>query len=187
VLFSIPQDDLPKVIKRISSGDQLAVKAFDRTQQNLLATGTLVSVDNLIDPATGTIKLKAEFANTDGQLFPNQFVNARLELDILRDVVTVPSSAIQRGSQGLFVYVVKADRTVELRPVTTGPVDGQRLVLASGVAAGEQVVIDGVDRLREGAAVDLIERPDFQAAPAAKPADAPAGPARQRRRPAGPR
>ena len=187
VVFSIPQDDLPKVIKRMSSGDRLPVKAFDRTQQNLLATGTLVSVDNLIDPATGTIKMKAEFPNTDGQLFPNQFVNARLELDTLRNVVTVPSSAIQRGSQGLFVYVVKANRTVALRPVTLGPADSQRLTIASGLEPGELVVVDGIDRLREGAKVDLIERPDFQApAPVRNPAAA-AGSGQQRRRPAGPR
>ncbi len=133
VLFSVPQDDLPKIIKRFSSGEKLPVKAFDRTQQNLLATGVLVSLDNLIDPATGTIKLRAEFANTDRQLFPNQFVNARLELDALRDAITVPSSAIQRGSQGMFVYVVKEDQTVALRPVTLGPVDGQRITLANGV------------------------------------------------------
>jgi multidrug efflux system membrane fusion protein len=163
------------------------VQAFDRTQQNLLATGDLISLDNLIDPATGTIKLKAGFANTDSQLFPNQFVNARLELDMLRQVITVPSSAIQRGSQGMFVYVVKEDRTVALRPVTLGPVDGQRIVLASGVAAGELVVTDGVDRLREGGAVELIERPDFQAAPPPRPAAAAAAPGQQRRRPAGPR
>ena len=187
VVFAVPQDELPKVIKRISSGDKLPVKAFDRTQQNLLATGLLASIDNLIDPATGTIKLKAEFPNTDGQLFPNQFVNARLELDTLRNVVTAPSSAIQRGSQGLFVYVVKADRTVQLRPVTLGPVDGQRVTLASGVAAGELVVVDGVDRLRDGAAVELIERPDFEAVAPPKPAAASAGPGQQRRRPAGPR
>jgi multidrug efflux system membrane fusion protein len=185
VLFSVPQDDLPKIIKRFSSGEKLPVKAFDRTQQNLLATGVLVSLDNLIDPATGTIKLRAEFANSDRQLFPNQFVNARLELDALRDVITVPSSAIQRGSQGMFVYVVKEDRTVALRPVTLGPVDGQRITLATGVQAGELVVVDGVDRLREGAAVELIERPDFQAAPPAKPAAAAGAP--QRRRPAPPR
>ena len=185
VVFAIPQDELPKVIKRLASGDKLAVQAFDRTQQNQLATGTLVSLDNLIDPATGTIKLKAEFGNQDGQLFPNQFVNARLELDTLHDVVTAPSAAIQRGSQGLFVYIVKADRTVELRPVTLGPVDGQRIVIASGVAAGELVVTDGVDRLREGAAVELIERPDFQAAPPPKPAAAAAGTGQQRRRSAG--
>ncbi len=181
VLFSIPQDELPKVIRRTSGGDSLPVTAFDRTQQNLLASGKLVSIDNLIDPATGTIKLKAEFPNTDGRLFPNQFVNIRLELETLRDAVTIPSSALQRGSQGLFVYVVKADRTVELRPVTLGPVDGQRLAVASGVAAGERVVIDGIDRLRDGALVELIERPDFSTPPAGPP-DAPQAGARQGRR-----
>ena len=188
VMFAIPQDDLPNVLRRIRTGDTLPVMAFDRTQQNQLATGRLVSIDNLIDPATGTIKLKAEFPNTDGQLFPNQFVNARLELDTLRNAVTVPSSAIQRGSQGLFVYVVKANRKVELRPVTLGPVDGQRLAIASGITPGELVVIDGVDRLRDGATVELIERPDFSAPPQAQPAAAPGsarpqGAGQQRRRP----
>jgi len=185
VVFAVPQDDLPKIIRRRSSGDKLPVKAFDRTQQNLLATGVLASLDNQIDPATGTIKLKAEFANTDSQLFPNQFVNARLELDTLRDVITVPSSALQRGSQGLFVYIVKGDQTVALRPVTMGPVDGQRISLASGVAAGELVVVDGVDRLREGSAVELVGRPDFQAPPPPRPAGT-GEPGQQRRRPAGP-
>jgi multidrug efflux system membrane fusion protein len=187
VMFSVPQDELPKIIRRYASGEQLPVKAFDRTQQNLLATGVLVSLDNLIDPATGTIKLRAQFPNGDRQLFPNQFVNARLELDALRDVITVPSSAIQRGSQGMFVYVVKDDQTVAMRPVTLGPADGPRITLASGVQAGEQVVVDGVDRLRDGAAVELIERPDFQAPPAAKPAAAAGGPGQQRRRTAAPR
>lgn len=174
VVFSIPQDELPEVLRRMGTGDTLPVKAFDRTQQNELATGTLVSIDNLIDPATGTIKLKAQFANSDGQLFPNQFVNARLELDVLRDAITVPSSALQRGSQGLFVYVVNPKtRKAELRPVTLGPVDGQRLAIASGLVAGELVVIDGIDRLREGATVELIERPDFAAPPPALPSAPP--------------
>ena len=182
VVFAIPQDELPRVLDRMASGERLAVQAFDRTQSNLLATGVLVSVDNQIDPATGTIKLRAQFDNSDGRLFPNQFVNARLELDTLRDVVTVPAPAIQRGSQGLFVYVVKADRTVELRPVGLGPTDGQRLVVASGLRPGERVVVDGIDRLREGSPVDLVERPDFSAPPP-KPTPAAAdGP--QRRRPA---
>ncbi len=184
VVFAIPQDELRRVLDRMASGEQLAVQAFDRTQRNLLATGTLVSVDNQIDPATGTIKLRAQFANTDGRLFPNQFVNARLELDTLRDVVTVPAAAIQRGSQGLFVYVVRQDRTVALRPVALGPSDDQRLVIASGLRPGELVVIDGIDRLREGSAVDLVERPDFSAPPP-KPQPAAGGP--QRRRPPGPR
>jgi multidrug efflux system membrane fusion protein len=182
VVFAIPQDELRRVLDRMASGEQLAVQAFDRTQRNLLATGTLVSADNQIDPATGTIKLRAQFANTDGRLFPNQFVNARLELDTLRDVVTVPAAAIQRGSQGLFVYVVRQDRTVALRTVTLGPSDDQRLVITSGLRPGELVVIDGIDRLREGSAVDLVERPDFSAPPP-KPQPAAGGP--QRRRPPG--
>jgi multidrug efflux system membrane fusion protein len=179
VLFAVPQDELRRVLDRMASGDRLAVQAYDRTQRNLLATGTLVSADNQIDPATGTIKLRAEFDNADGALFPNQFVNVRLELDTLRDVVTVPAAAIQRGSQGLFVYRVKPDRTVDLRTVTLGPTDGQRIAIASGLRPGDQVVIDGVDRLREGSPVDLVERPDFSAPPPKPAAAAP----QQRRRP----
>ncbi|MGE0799863.1 MAG: MdtA/MuxA family multidrug efflux RND transporter periplasmic adaptor subunit [Lautropia sp.] len=182
-LFSVPQDELPTIRRRLASGETLPVIASDRAQKNRLATGTLVTVDNQIDPATGTVKLKAQFDNTDGQLFPNQFVNIRLELDTLRDVVTIPSSAIQRGSQGLFVYVVRPDQTVSLRIVELGPVDGQRIAISKGLAAGEIVVIDGVDRLRDGARVELTQRPDFsqpvaprQRQPGARGPGGPGGP-----------
>ncbi len=170
VVFTIPQDELPAVRRRLASGAALPVIAFDRTQKNRLATGQLVSFDNQIDPATGTIKLKAQFDNADGQLFPNQFVNARLELDTLRDVITIPSSAIQRGSQGLFVYVVGPNGTVAIRTVELGPADGQQIAVTRGLAAGDLVVVDGVDRLRDGARVELIQRPDFSAPVAPRPA-----------------
>jgi multidrug efflux system membrane fusion protein len=164
VLFTVPQDLVPAVMKRLQSGEQITVEAWDREQKTRLAEGRLASADNQVDPQTGTVKLKAQFANDDGGLFPNQFVNARMKLDTLRDVVIVPTAAVQRGAQGMFVYVVKADKTVELRPVTLGPLDGQRQSIGNGLRAGETVVTDGVDRLRPGAQVEVAA-----ARPEAKP------------------
>jgi multidrug efflux system membrane fusion protein len=170
VLFTVPQDLLPALMRRLHSGDPIAVEAWDREQKTRLADGRLASADNQVDPQTGTVKLKAQFANDDGALFPNQFVNVRMKLDTLRDVVIVPSAAVQRGAQGMFVYVVKADHTVELRPVTLGPLDGQRQAIASGLRPGETVVTDGVDRLRPGAQVEVASaRPEIKpAAPSGK-------------------
>lgn len=164
VVFTIPQDNLQSVLGRMQSGDRLPVEAYDREQKIRLGTGALITVDNQIDPTTGTVRLKAQFPNEDGSLFPNQFVNARMLIDTRRDVTTVPSAGVQRGAQGIFVYVVKDDRTVTLRPVKTGPVEGDVVVIESGVAAGELVVVDGMDRLREGAKVELTTR-DPAAAP----------------------
>ena len=164
VLFTVPQDLVPAVMKRLQSGEQITVEAWDREQKTRLAEGRLASADNQVDPQTGTVKLKAQFANDDGGLFPNQFVNARMKLDTLRDVVIVPTAAVQRGAQGMFVYVVKADKTVELRPVTLGPLDGQRQSISNGLRSGETVVTDGVDRLRPGAQVEVAA-----ARPEAKP------------------
>lgn len=165
VLFTVPQDLLPAVMKRLQSGDSISVEAWDREQKTKLATGRLASADNLVDPQTGTVKLKAQFDNADGGLFPNQFVNARMKLDTLHDVVIVPSAAVQRGSQGMFVYVVKPDNTVELRTVALGPLDGQRQAINSGLRAGETVVTDGVDRLRPGAQVEVASaRPEIKPA-----------------------
>ena len=165
VVFSIPQDSVSAVMKRMQSGDKLPVDAWDREQKTRLATGVLASVDNLVDPTTGTVKLKAEFANADNALFPNQFVNVRMKLDTLRDATVIPAAAIQRGAQGMFVYVVKPDQTVTVRPVKLGPVDGQRIGVADGLSPGEVVVIDGMDRLREGATVEVTERPEFKPPP----------------------
>ncbi|HKC42420.1 MAG TPA: MdtA/MuxA family multidrug efflux RND transporter periplasmic adaptor subunit [Burkholderiales bacterium] len=165
VVFSIPQDNVSAVMKRMQSGDKLPVDAWDREQKAKLATGVLASVDNLVDPTTGTVKLKAEFANADNALFPNQFVNVRMKLDTLRDAIVIPSAAIQRGAQGMFVYVVKSDQTVTVRPVKLGPVDGQRMAVSEGLAPGELVVIDGMDRLREGALVEVTKRPEFKPPP----------------------
>jgi len=158
VVFSIPQDDLPSVLKRLRAGDRLPVDAYDREQRAKLASGLLLTVDNQIDPATGTVRLKAQFPNRDGALFPNQFVNARVLLDTQRGVVLAPAAAVQRGSQGSFVYVVTPDRTAVLRSVKLGAAEGPNVVIAEGVNAGELVVVDGIDRLRDGAKVDLGER-----------------------------
>jgi len=154
-LFTIPQDSLPEVLKRLRAGVPLPVEAYDREQKARLATGKLLTVDNQIDPTTGTIKLKAQFPNEDGNLFPNQFVNVRLQLDTLRGATLVPAPAVQRGAQGTFVYVLKDDRTVALRPVKTGASEGGNVVIESGLATGETVVVDGSDRLRDGAKAEV--------------------------------
>ena len=156
VVFTIPQDQLSQVMKR--RDEKLPVEAWDRDNRNKIAAGTLITVDNVIDAQTGTVKLKAEFPNTDSALFPNQFVNVRMLIDTLRDVVTVPVAALQRGSQGDFVYVVKDDGTVSVRPVKLGPAEGSRVSVASGLQPGERVVTDGLDRLREGAKVETASQ-----------------------------
>jgi len=155
VLFTVPEDDLRSVIGASGDADRLAVEAYDRAGQKQLATGALESTDNQIDPATGTTKLKAVFPNTDESLFPNQFVNVRVLLDTKKDAVIVPGAAVQRGKDGTFVFVVKADSTVEVRPVELGPAAGGDATIARGVAADEKVVVDGVDKLRAGSAVKL--------------------------------
>jgi len=157
VVFTIPQDSLPRVLARLKAGDKPAVETWDREQKNLLARGALVSTDNQIDVTTGTVKLKAQFPNGEGKLFPNQFVNVRMTVDVKRGVILVPSAAIQRGAQGTVVYIVRDDSTVALRPVTTGATEGQDTAVDSGVQAGERVVVDGVDRIREGAKVEVTE------------------------------
>jgi multidrug efflux system membrane fusion protein len=168
VLFTVPQDMVPAVLKRLASGDTVAVEAWDREQKARLADGQLASADNQVDPATGTVKLKAQFTNHDGALFPNQFVNVRMTLDTLHGVVIVPSAAVQRGAQGLFVYVVKPDGTVAQRLVKLGPAEGTRVAVSDGLAVGETVVTDGVDRLRPGSAVQTSSaRPEIKPPPEA--------------------
>jgi len=163
VLYTVPQDLLPAVMKRLQSGDHIDVEAWDREQTKKLASGLLISADNQIDPQTGTVKLKAQFSNDDNALFPNQFVNVRMKLDTLHDAIVVPSAAVQRGSQGMFVYVVQPDNTVAVRSVTLGPLDGQRQAIAQGLKAGEMVVTDGTDRLRPGAPVEVASaRPEIK-------------------------
>ena len=155
-VFTIPEDNLPPVMKKLRAGEKLAVDAYDRADKVKLASGTLLTVDNQIDPATGTVKLKAQFANDELGLFPNQFANVRMLLDVKRDAVLVPGAAIQRGTPGTFVYVIKPDNTVTVRVVKPGPAQGESVSIESGLAAGEMVVVDGADKLREGAKIELI-------------------------------
>jgi multidrug efflux system membrane fusion protein len=157
VVFPVPEDSLPLVLGKFRSGVRLAVDAFDREQKQKLATGQLLTIDNQIDSATGTVKFKAVFPNKDNALFPNQFVNARLLVETRHDSVVVPASAIQRGSQGTFVYLVKADKSVAIRPVVIGVTQGDDIAITSGLDAGEMVVVDGAERLREGSKVELRE------------------------------
>ena len=157
VVFTIPQDNLPRVLARLAAGEKPPVEAWDREQKSVLAKGTLITTDNQIDVATGTVKLKAQFSNADQKLFPNQFVNVRMVVDTRKGVVVVPSAALQRASQGSVVYVVKDDNTVTLRPVQAGPTEGNLTAIESGLAAGERVITDGVDRIREGQKVEVTE------------------------------
>jgi len=154
-VFAIPEDNLPPVMKKLRAGEKLAVDAYDRADKVKLASGTLLTVDNQIDPTTGTVKLKAQFANEEISLFPNQFANLRMLLDVKRDAILVPGAAIQRGTPGTFVYLVKPDGTVTVRVVKPGPSQGENISIEEGLAAGEQVVVDGADKLREGAKVEL--------------------------------
>jgi membrane fusion protein, multidrug efflux system len=158
VIFTIAEDNVSTVMRRLKAGDKLPVDAWDRAEKNKLASGALLTVDNQIDPATGTVKLRAQFSNDDFSLFPNQFVNARMLVDTLRGATVVPTAAIQRGSQGTFVYVVNADNTVTVRPVKLGPTQGEIVAVDAGVTPGELVVTDGADRLREGARVQIADR-----------------------------
>ncbi|MDD5268817.1 MAG: efflux RND transporter periplasmic adaptor subunit [Methylococcales bacterium] len=158
VVFTLPEDRLQEVMKKFHSGKVMALEAFDRRGQNKLAQGQLLAVDNQIDTTTGTIKLKGQFANEDGALFSNQFVNIRMNMDTLRSVTIMPTAAIQRGTMGAFVYVVKADQTVSVRPLTLGPIEGDKVAVLEGLQPDEQVVVDGADKLREGMKVKLITR-----------------------------
>jgi multidrug efflux system membrane fusion protein len=156
VIFSIPEDELPGIMPQLSAGGLLPVTVYDRANLHELAVGQVSAVDNQIDTTTGTVKVRAQFDNTDNKLFPNQFVNARLLVTTLKNVVTVPTSAIQRGSPGAYVYVINADSTVAVRQIVTGVVDGDFTAVNSGLAAGERVVIDGTDRLRDGIHVSVV-------------------------------
>ncbi len=167
VLYPVPEDNVPRVMARLAGREPVVVDAWDRDQKAKLATGRLVTVDNQIDTATGTVKLKAEFPNDKQALFPNQFVNVRMLVATLADATLVPSAAIQRGAPGTFAYVVKDDNTVTVRPVKLGPVQGEVTAIAGGIAPGEKVVIDGADKLREGAKVELITPEARTVAPAA--------------------
>ena len=155
VVFTISEDSLPPVMDKLRAGERLPVEAFDREQKRQLATGSLLTVDNQIDPTTGTVRLKAIFPNSGNELFPNQFVNARLLLDVKRQTTLVPTAAIQRGPQGAFVYVVKADQTVGVRPVGVGVTQGDQTSIDKGLSPDELVVVDGTEKLKEGSKVDV--------------------------------
>ena len=153
VLFTLPEDSLQAVLRKIRGGATLPVEAWDRDLKTRLETGRLLTVDNQIDPATGTVRLKAQFDNHDGALFPQQFVNVRLLVDTLSHVVVVPSAAVQRTTKGPAIFVVGADERVSLRPVEVPQQSDNHAVVARGVSAGERVVVDGVDKLQEGSKV----------------------------------
>jgi multidrug efflux system membrane fusion protein len=153
VVFTLPADSLPQVLKKMSPETPLVTEAYDRDLKNLLASGTLLAVDNQIDPATGTVRLKSLFSNKQLPLFPNQFVNARLLVEVRKGVVLIPSPALQKGPQSTFVYVVKSDSSVETRDVEPGPSEGDFTSVNRGLAAGEIVVTDGIDKLQPGSRV----------------------------------
>jgi multidrug efflux system membrane fusion protein len=155
VIFTLPSDQLPALMRRLQSGAKLPVTAFDRTGSNRLDSGTLETVDNQIDTSTGMVKLRAVFDNKDGMLFPNQFVNIELLLDTMHDVTLVPVAAIQRGAPGTFVYLVKPDQTVAVQPVTLGPGTEREISVTRGLEPGTVVAVDGTDRLRDGAKVRI--------------------------------
>jgi multidrug efflux system membrane fusion protein len=156
VVFAVPESNLPQINSKLKAGEAMVVEAWDREQKIKLAIGKVSSTDNAIDLTTGSIKLKAEFPNSDNTLFPNQFVNIRLQVDTLMKAVVVPASAIQRGAQGIFVYVINEDSTVAVRRVRLGVTEGDWVSIQGEVAAGEQVITDGADRLRDGAKVEVI-------------------------------
>lgn len=153
VVFSIPEDSLPQVRKQIAEGKDLPVEAYDRAMQTRLATGKVVALDNQIDPTTGTVRLKAQFANADQGLYPNQFVNVRMLTEVESGVLLVPNSAIQLNGAARFVFAVNQDSTVDRRTITVGKTEGEQTVVLTGLAAGDQVVTEGLDRLQPGATV----------------------------------
>lgn len=156
VVFSIPEDHLPRVLKRLREGERIAVHVFDRAMKEKLASGWLLTADNQIDPSTGTVKLKAEFANADGTLTANQFVNVRMAVETLSQALLLPTPALQRGTDGSFVYVVDERRTVKAVPVQVRSTDGELSAVEGPLAPGALVVVDGADRLRDGAQVEVV-------------------------------
>jgi len=167
VIFPIPEDNLPDVMPQLNAGTTLEVDAYDRANVKRLAIGRVIALDSQIDTTTGTVKVRAQFDNPDNALFPNQFVNAQLLVRTLHDVVTVPTAAIQRGAPGSYVYMVNTDNTVSVRPIKIGPTDGPIAEVTSGLSPGDRVVVDGTDRLRDGARVTI---PGAAGPPATGPA-----------------
>ena len=170
VIFTLPEDNLRAVLRRMHAGATLAATAYDRTGATRLDVGRLETVDNQIDTSTGTVKLRAIFDNPEQILFPNQFVNIQLLVDTLHDATVIPTAAVQRGAPGTFVYLVKPDDTVAAQPVTLGPSDNQRIAVTKGVEPGQTVVTDGADRLKDGAKVKLAQAGGGPPAGSAHPA-----------------
>ena len=164
VVFSVPQDNLPLVLKRLHAGENPPVFAYDQEGKILLASGKLMAVDNQIDTATGTVKLKAMFENRDNTLFPNQFVNIRLKVDTLTDATVMSTAAVQRGSIGTFAYIVREDKTVAVKAIKLGPTEGDTVAVIEGLTPGEMVVTVGGDKLREGSKVEIMT-PESKNAP----------------------
>lgn len=163
VLFTLPESEITTLMQAQKTGKTLTVEAWDRTNKQKLSSGTLLSLDNQIDVTTGTIKLKARFDNQDDALFPNQFVNARLLVDTQQDAIVIPTAALQMGNDGHFVWVLNSDNKVSKHTVTTGIQDSEKVVITAGLSAGDRVVTDGIDRLTEGASVEVVEAHNAQA------------------------
>ena len=155
VIFSVPEDSLPSIMARVRAGAGLPVVAFDRANVRQIAVGEFAAIDNQVDTTTGTVKLRASFDNAADALFPSQFVNVVLMLDTLKDVITVPVAAVQHGAPGTYVYLVDRDNTVSVHPITVGTQDGDWYAALAGLSPGDRVVTDGVDRLRDGAHVNI--------------------------------
>ena len=173
-VFTLPEDSVPAVMKQLNAGATLQAVAYDRSQTTKLATGKLATADNQIDTTTGTLKLKAQFDNTDSALFPNQFVNIQLRVETLHDETVIPTAAVQRGAPGTFVYLVKPDDTVTVQAIKLGPGEGEKVSVRSGLSVGDRVVVDGADKLKDGAKISLREASSGAAAtPAAAPGSAP--------------
>ncbi len=171
VIFSVSQTDLAPVLTRLGQGAQLTAAAYSSDDTTKLEDGTLSAVDSQIDTATGMVKLRADFPNSDNALFPNEFVNVHLLVNTLQNATLVPTQAVQNGAPGAYVYVVQPDDTVHVQPVTTGPTDGTNTVITKGVSPGDVVVTDGVDRLSDGMAVQVANTPAVASAgdPPAQP------------------
>lgn len=157
LVFTLPENDIAAVVQAQKAGKALPVEAWDRTNKQKITSGTLLSLDNQIDATTGTIKLKARFSNQDDALFPNQFVNARMLVDTEQNAVVIPAAALQMGNEGHFVWVLNADNKVSKHTVTPGIQDSLKVVISAGLSAGDRVVTDGIDRLTEGAKVEVVE------------------------------
>ncbi len=166
LVFTLPESDIATVVQAQKAGQPLVVEAWDRTNKQKLSSGSLLSLDNQIDATTGTIKLKARFNNQDDALFPNQFVNARMLVATQQDAVVIPAAALQMGNEGNFVWVVNENNQVSKHIVTPGIQDSQKVVIAAGLSAGDRVVTDGIDRLTEGAKVEVVGAQSAQQMPA---------------------